>query len=122
MYGETVKVYGEDLAKGSLSAAISGSEPVLTGGTMGALVANVFADDAVTIGTGAKVSVVASDTKDGTFAEVASGNLKAGTYAKGDLIASIPLPFDMPMWAKANVTQGTGSSGNITVTLGYLPR
>lgn len=122
MYGETVKVYGEDLAKGSLSAAISGSEPVLVGGTMGALVANVFADDAVTIGTGAKVSIVASETKDGSFTEAAAANLTAGTYAKGDLIASVPLPFDIAMWAKANVTQGTGSSGNITVTLGYLPR
>lgn len=122
MYGKTLQVYGEDLAVGAMTANFAGSDPVLAGGTMGALTANVFADDAVKVGTGAKVSITASPTKDGSYTEVAAKNLTAGNYSAGDLIATIALPFDMDMWAKASVTVGSGSSGNVTVTLGYLPR
>lgn len=122
MYGETVKVYGEDLASGALTAKISGSDPVLAGGVMGALVANVFADGAVTVAADSKVEIKASATKTGSFTKVTEGALPAGTYADKALITSIPLPFDMDMWAMADVTPGSNSSGKVVVTLGYLPR
>lgn len=110
MYGEKVKIYGEDLNVG----------PVLVGGTMGALVAHVFADaNSVTIAAAAKVTISAADTKDGSFTTAAEAALAEGTYAKGDLIATVTLPADIKMWAKAAVT---GNTGNVRVTLGYLPR
>lgn len=114
MYGEIVKVHGEDLTSGA----------VLVGGTMGALAANVFAESAVTITaagestTGATLTIKDSDTKDGTFAEVASYALPAGTYNEGDLITSFALPLNIKTWAKAEVSGATG----VSVSVGYLPR
>ncbi len=110
MYKENLKVYGEDLNAGA----------VLVGGTMGALVVNVFAAaDSVTIASSAKVTVKAADTKDGSFENAAEVTLPEETYNKGDLIASFALPADIKMWAKAETS---GVTGDVTVTLGYLPR
>ena len=108
MYGETVKVFGEDLNVGA----------VLVGGTQGAINVNVFADADVTVSSG-KVTVTAADKADGSFATAAEGTLANGSYKKGELIGSVTLPADVKAFAKATVT---GATGAVVVKAGYLPR
>jgi hypothetical protein len=108
MYGENVRVYGEDLNVG----------PVLVGGTMGAITVNVFAAGDVTVSSG-KVTVTAADTADGSFATAAEGTLANGSYKKGELIGTVTLPADVKMFAKATLS---GVSGDAVVKTGYLPR
>lgn len=108
MYGETVRVFGEDLNVGA----------VLVGGTQGAITVNVFADGDVTVSSG-KVTITAADKADGSFANAAEGTLANGTYAKGELIGTVTLPADIKAFAKASVT---GATGNVVVKAGYLPR
>ena len=108
MYGEKVRVFGEDLNVG----------PVLVGGTMGAIEVNVFADGDVTVSTG-KVAITAADTANGEFTAAAEGALPNGTYAKGDFIGAVTLPANIKMYAKATLT---GVTGNAVVKAGYLPR
>ncbi|MBQ9236234.1 MAG: hypothetical protein IJ184_07230 [Alphaproteobacteria bacterium] len=105
-----IQVYGEDLDVGA----------VLTGGTMSALELKVYAEaDEVSIDSSAKVTVTHSDTEDGTFATVLEAALTAGDYKSGDVIATISLPSDIKMWAKASVT---GNTGAVKVKQAYLPR
>lgn len=108
MYGENVKVFGEDLNVGA----------VLVGGTMGAITADVFAEGDVTVSSG-KVTITAADKADGSFATVTEGSLANGTYKKGDLIGRITLPADIKAYAKASVS---GATGTVVVKAGYLPR
>lgn len=120
------RVYGENLAEADLSKTTTGTLPVEVGGTQGALVINVFADGGATTAevssVGVKVSIVASDTPDGTFTEVASMVLPVGSFDDEELIATISLPHDVKTYAKAIVTGNASSTGNVIVTPGYLAR
>lgn len=108
MYGEKVRVFGEDLNVGA----------VLVGGTQGAIEVNVFAEGAVTVSNG-KVAITAADTADGNFTAAAEGALPNGTFAKGDFIGSVTLPADIKLYAKATLT---GVTGEAVVKAGYLAR
>lgn len=108
MYGEKVRVFGEDLNVG----------PVLVGGTQGAIEVNVFADGDVTV-SGGKVAITAADTADGEFTAATEGALPDGTFAKGDFIGAVTLPADIKLYAKATLS---GVSGNAVVKAGYLAR
>ena len=94
---EPIKVYGEDLYNGGTS------EEVIGGGTMQALVVNIFATKTKSY-SAATVTVKAADAK-------------GGSYNEGDLLASLSLPFDVKNWLKAESTDT-----DVRVTLGYLPR
>ena len=108
MYGEIVRVYGEDLNVG----------PVLVGGTMGGVNINVFAEGDVTVSSG-KVIIMAADKMDGEFTNATESSLTNGSYTKGQLIGSFVLPLDIKMYAKATLS---GITGDARVTVGYVPR
>lgn len=108
MYGEIVRVYGEDLNVGA----------VLVGGTQGAINVNVFADGDVTV-SGGKVTINAADKADGEFVKAAEAVLADGSFTKGQLIGTVTLPADIKMFAKAELA---GVSGDAVVKAGYLAR
>ena len=129
MYKHKLQVWGEDLAVADLSKASAANTalPVFAGGTNGGLCVHVIADTAITAAAVASatpaIAITGADSKEGTYnVDVASYSIPAGSYAKGDVIATIALPVDCPAWIKAAVNGNTSSSGTATVTLGYLAR
>ena len=69
------------------------------------------------------ITITGATSKTGSYSTtVATYSIPAGSYAKGDVIATIALPVDCPAWIKAAVNGNTSSSGTATVTLGYLAR
>lgn len=121
MYKHTLKVYDEDLYKGGTSGVVN------MGGTMGALVVNVFATADKTSFAKTIVTIKSGDDKDtlnttvGTFDIPAASNVK-----KGDLLATYTPPFDVETFLTASVagtgTDGAGAETGIRITAGYLPR
>lgn len=107
---EPIKVYGEDLYNGGTS------EEVIGGGTMQALVVNIFATKTKSY-SAATVTVKAADAKGGSYEDVVTSKEISGSYNEGDLLASLSLPFDVKNWLKAESTDT-----DVRVTLGYLPR
>lgn len=124
MINNILKVYDEDLARGSLAqASISGDKPVSVGKTGGALTVNVFAIGDVVLSENVGVSIKHGDTKDGGFSEYFAINLEAGaSFKDGDLMGSFTISEDAKAYMVADVTSNEANSGQIRVTLGYLAR
>lgn len=120
MYKHSLDVYGENLAVADLTNSKTESDGVFVGGTNGGLVINVIADTAVTVSGKGSVVVKASDARDGSYAEVVTIEVPAGTYARGERIATGSLPVDVKDWVKADAT--ISGTGVVNVTPGYLAR
>ena len=123
MLKNILKVYDEDLAKGSLAQdAISSDKAVMAGATQGALCVNVFAVGAVSIASDVVVSIKDGAEENGTFAEIMTVSVTAGTFADGDLMATATLPIDVRDYVIASVASSASNSGDVRVTLGYIAR
>lgn len=123
MLKNILKVYDEDLAKGSLAQdAISSDKAVMAGATQGALCVNVFAVGAVSIASDVVVSVKDGAEENGAFAEIMTISVAAGTFADGDLMATATLPIDVRDYVIASVASSASNSGDVRVTLGYIAR
>ena len=123
MLKNILKVYDEDLAKGSLAQdAISSDKAVMAGATQGALCVNVFAVGAVSIASDVVVSIKDGAEENGAFAEIMTVSVTAGTFADGDLMATATLPIDVRDYVIASVASSASNSGDVRVTLGYIAR
>ena len=123
MLKNILKVYDEDLAKGSLAQdAIYSDKAVMAGATQGALCVNVFAVGAVSIASEVVVSVKDGAEENGAFAEIMTISVAAGTFADGDLMATATLPIDVRDYVIASVASSASNSGDVRVTLGYIAR
>lgn len=124
MYKEVVTVYEEDFLepKAINAASVVGESVLNADGTMGAITANVVADTDVVLASPITVTIKAADAKDGDFAEVAKGTVAAGSFAAGDVMGTVAIPFDVAKYVKAEIASATSNSGNVRVTGGYLPR
>lgn len=123
MLKNILKVYDEDLAKGSLAQdAISSDKAVMAGATQGALCVNVFAVGAVSIASDVVVSIKDGAEENGAFAEIMTVSVAAGTFADGDLMATATLPIDVRDYVIASVASSASNSGDVRVTLGYIAR
>ena len=112
-----MKVYDEDLAKGSLAQdAISSDKAVMAGATQGALCVNVFAVGAVSIASDVVVSIKDGAEENGAFAEIMTVSVTAGTFADGDLMATATLPIDVRDYVIASVASSASNSGDVRVT------
>lgn len=123
MLKNILKVYDEDLAKGDLAQdAISSAKVISAGTTQGALCVNVFAVGKVTVASDVAVSVKDAETENGSFAEIMTIPVSAGSFVDGDLMATATLPQDVKDYVMASVTSSAANSGGVRVTLGYLAR
>lgn len=116
MYGEVLKVYGEDLNLANEAKVVKAQ------GNMGGLVvrlvpiadASTFKATTVTVKAGDDAS---SLSEIGEFScELISSEVKAG-----QVIAEFMLPWDVARYVSAEL-DGSGETTNARVTLGYLPR
>lgn len=123
MLKNILKVYDEDLAKGSLAQdTISSDKAVMAGATQGALCVNVFAVGDVSIASDVVVSIKDGAEENGAFAEIITVSVSAGTFADGDLMATATLPIDVRDYVIASVASSASNSGDVRVTLGYIAR
>ena len=123
MLKNILKVYDEDLAKGSLAQdAISSDKAVMAGATQGAICVNVFAVGAVSIASDVVVTVKDGAEENGAFAEVMTIPVSSGEFADGDLMATATLPIDVRDYVIASVASSASNSGEVRVTLGYIAR
>lgn len=116
MYGNCLKVWGEDLNLANVAKIIKAQ------GNMGGLVvrlvaiadANTFKATTVTVTQGEEATAVT--TACGSFTSVE----KTGVVA-GECVAEMILPWDVARYVTATL-DGAGETTNARVTLGYLPR
>lgn len=125
MYDEIVRVYGENLVEADVSKTVTGDNPIVGGGTLGALVVNIFSSGDVTIASsesGNTFEILAAETADDEFSSIKTAEIPVGSYKDGELIATVEIPTSSPRLLKGKVTGATGNSGNIVATLGLLAR
>lgn len=115
MYGEVLKVYGEDLnlantpktvkAQGNMGGLVVRLVPIADAASFNATTVTVKAGDDAT-----------SLEEIGTFSSTVASDVKAG-----QVIAEFMLPWDVARYVSAEL-DGSGETTNARVTLGYLPR
>ena len=123
MYKFDLKVYGEDLLKGSTAGVVKAQ------GNMGGLVVNVFAIEAANDVDSTDITIKSGEDGTNFNTTIAVVNVaSASAVEAGQKLASVMLPWDVEHYvtaaAAAGSDAGTGATAdtNIRVTLGYLPR
>lgn len=124
MLNNTLKVYGEHLLDKDINVASATSDTVVrAGGTQGALCINVFATSAITLTEDMTITVTHGDSENGEFADLTTFSFDGGdSYSAGELIASSVLAQECKACVSAKITSGSGNTGHVLVTLGYLAR